>query len=148
MINQDIKYHNLMDMLLIYFLEYNHKAAQVLLTFDVITSAERRKNAENTLKQLLDLVEETIPVPMIISDYSEKSDSMLNPFEGKEISEFDGMIKVLYDMYIQNGFSPNEAAANIANTEPFIYNPEKVIMFCEKEGIKYEFIFVCHLRGQ
>lgn len=90
------------------------------------------------IKQLLDLVEETIPVPMIISDYSEKSDSMLNPFEGKEISEFDGMIKVLYDMYIQNGFSPNEAAANIANTEPFIYNPEKVIMFCEKEGIKYE----------
>ncbi len=42
------------------FLEYNHKAAQVLLTFDVITSAERRKNAENTLKQLLDL--DIIPV--------------------------------------------------------------------------------------
>jgi glutamate 5-kinase len=37
------------------FMEYNHKAAQVLLTFDVITSPERRKNAENTLKQLLDL---------------------------------------------------------------------------------------------
>lgn len=90
------------------------------------------------VKQLLDLVEETIPVPMIISDYSEKSDSMLNPFEGKEISEFDGMIRVLYDMYIQNGFTPSEAAANIANTEPFIYNPEKVIVFCEKEGIDYE----------
>ena len=42
------------------FMEYNHKAAQVLLTFDVITSAERRKNAENTLKQLLDL--DIIPV--------------------------------------------------------------------------------------
>ena len=41
-------------------MEYNHKAAQVLLTFDVITSAERRKNAENTLKQLLDL--DIIPV--------------------------------------------------------------------------------------
>ena len=66
------------------FMEYNNKAAQVLLTFDVITSDERRVNAQNTLKQLLDLVEETIPVPMIISDYSEKSDSMLNPFEGKE----------------------------------------------------------------
>ena len=42
------------------FLEYNHKAAQVLLTFDVITSNERRVNAENTLKQLLDL--DIIPV--------------------------------------------------------------------------------------
>ncbi len=37
------------------FLEYSHRAAQVLLTFDVITSPERRKNAENTLKQLLDM---------------------------------------------------------------------------------------------
>ena len=37
------------------FLEYNHKAAQVLLTFDVITSDERRKNARNTLNQLLSL---------------------------------------------------------------------------------------------
>ena len=37
------------------FLEYNHKAAQVLLTFDVITSDERRKNAKNTLNELLNL---------------------------------------------------------------------------------------------
>ncbi len=42
------------------FLEYNHLSAQVLLTFDVITSPERRINAENTLKQLLDL--DIIPV--------------------------------------------------------------------------------------
>ncbi|MBO4864737.1 MAG: glutamate 5-kinase [Eubacterium sp.] len=42
------------------FMEYNHKAAQVLLTFDVITSDERRKNAQNTLKQLLDL--DIIPI--------------------------------------------------------------------------------------
>ncbi len=42
------------------FMEYNHKAAQVLLTFDVITNDERRKNAENTLKQLLDL--DVVPI--------------------------------------------------------------------------------------
>ncbi len=42
------------------FMEYNHKAAQVLLTFDVITHDERRKNAQNTLKQLLDL--DIIPI--------------------------------------------------------------------------------------
>jgi len=42
------------------FLEYNHRAAQVLLTFDVISKEERRINATNTLKQLLDL--DVIPV--------------------------------------------------------------------------------------
>lgn len=35
------------------FMEYNHMAAQVLLTFDAITDAERRHNAENTLNELL-----------------------------------------------------------------------------------------------
>ena len=35
------------------FMEYNHMAAQVLLTFDAITDPERRRNAENTLNELL-----------------------------------------------------------------------------------------------
>lgn len=35
------------------FMEYNHLAAQVLLTFDAITDNERRRNAENTLNELL-----------------------------------------------------------------------------------------------
>ncbi len=42
------------------FLEYNHIAAQVLLTFDAITDAERRRNAENTLNELLQ--QDIIPV--------------------------------------------------------------------------------------
>ena len=42
------------------FREYNHLAAQVLLTFDAITNDERRRNAMNTLVQLLDL--DIIPV--------------------------------------------------------------------------------------
>lgn len=37
------------------FLEYHHMAAQVLLTFDVISSDERRRNAINTFNELLQL---------------------------------------------------------------------------------------------
>lgn len=92
-------------------------------------------NAKKEIKQLLDLIEETIPVPMIISDYSEKSKEMLSPFEGKTIDEYDEMIKTLYDMYVSFGCSPNEAVENIASSEPYIYAPEKVAVFCEKEGI-------------
>lgn len=91
--------------------------------------------AKKQIKQLLDLIEETIPVPMIISDYSEKTKEMLSPFEGKTIDEYDEMIKTLYDMYVSFGCSPNEAVENIASSEPFIYAPEKVAVFCEKEGI-------------
>lgn len=35
------------------FMEYNHMAAQVLLTFDAITNDERRRNAENALNEIL-----------------------------------------------------------------------------------------------
>lgn len=42
------------------FMEYNHLAAQVLLTFDAITDDERRRNAENTLNELLQ--QDVIPV--------------------------------------------------------------------------------------
>lgn len=42
------------------FMEYNHQAAQVLLTFDAITDIERRRNAENTLNELLQ--QNVIPV--------------------------------------------------------------------------------------
>ena len=111
-----------------YEINRNHPIIQSLLQSD----------AKKQIKQMLDLIEETIPVPMIISDYSEKADEMLNPFEGKKIDEFDGMIQTLYDMYISFGCSPNKAVENIANTEPFIYSPEKIAVFCEREGIDLE----------
>lgn len=97
-----------------------------------------KSDTEGQIKQLLTLIEETIPVPLIISDYSEKSKEMLNPFEGKSTDSFDGLIKALYEMYRSNGCSPNEAIENIANTEPYIYYPEKVALFCEREGISIE----------
>lgn len=110
-----------------YEINRNHPIIRNLLQTDT----------KGEIKQLLSLIEETIPVPMIISDYSEKSKEMLNPFEGKNTDAFDGMIKVLYDMYCSNGCSPNEAIENIANTEPYIYSPEKVVLFCEREGINH-----------
>lgn len=42
------------------FAEYNHLAAQVLLTFDAITDPDRRRNAENTMNELLQ--QDVIPV--------------------------------------------------------------------------------------
>ncbi len=111
-----------------YTINRNHPVVQMLL------HSEMHKQ----IRQLLDLVEETVPVPMIISDYTEKAEDMLNPFEGKSTDEFDPMIKALYDMYLSMGSTPEDAIASIASTEPFIYSPEKVSLFCEKEGIHLE----------
>ena len=108
-----------------YGINRNHPIIQSLMDSDY----------KKQIGQLLDLIEETVPVPMIISDYSEKSDAMLAPFEGKQTDEFDGMMKALFDMYVSYGCSREEAIENIASTEPYIYTPEKVALFAEREGI-------------
>ena len=97
-----------------------------------------QSEAKEQIRKLIALIEETVPVPMIISDYSEKSKDMMAPFEGKSIDEFDGLIKTLYEVYRSSGCSSIEAIENIASTEPYIYFPEKIALFCEKEGIHYE----------
>lgn len=87
------------------------------------------------IKKLLELIEETIPIPMIISDYSENSEKLRNPYEGKETDKYDEILENLFNLYIQNGFSPNESLSNIANSEPFIYMVEKIEIFKEKKGL-------------
>ena len=103
-----------------------------------IVKAALESDQHGQVKMLLDLIEETIPVPMIISDYGEKSKEMLEPYEGKKKDQFDSMIEELYRMYRSAGADPKSAIENIAGTEPFIYSPEKVVLFCEREGIDYE----------
>ena len=91
---------------------------------------------KNEIKQLLELIEETIPVPAIISDYSDHSDELLQPYEGKDMVDYDKAIEKLYNAYLLSGASPAKALEIIAGTEPFIYSPEKIELFCEKKGIK------------
>lgn len=111
-----------------YAINRNHPIVRSLLESDT----------KDQIKQLIDLIEETVPVPMIISDYGEKSKEMLEPYEGKKTDAFDDMISRLYEMYISTGVEPKSAIESIANTEPFIYSPERVTLFCEREGIDYE----------
>lgn len=103
-----------------------------------IVKAVLESDMKDQIKQLLDLIEETIPVPMIISDYGEKSKEMLEPYEGKKTDDFDQMIGKLFELYVSLGTEPKQAVKNIASTEPFIYSPERVALFCERKGIDYE----------
>ncbi len=103
-----------------------------------IVKAMLETELKDQIKQLLDLIEETVPVPMIISDYGEKSKEMLEPYEGKKTDDFDQMIGKLYEHYISLGTKPKDAIESIAGTEPFIYSPEMVELFCERKGIDYE----------
>ena len=106
-----------------YSINRNHPIIMSLL------KTEQRKQVQS----LLDLIEETVPVPMIISDHAEKPEEMLAPFEGKNTDEFDEMIQILFEMYLSHGCTEDEAIENIVGTEPYIYAPEKVALFYERK---------------
>lgn len=88
--------------------------------------------------RVLELIEETVPVPLIISEYSEHPNEMRNPFENKDISEeYQNKLDKLYKLYLSLDYSPEDALAEIAGIEPFIYIPEVVQIFAEKKGLCY-----------
>lgn len=93
--------------------------------------------AENgrQIKQLLHILEETIPVPAIITDYSEHEEEMLAPFEGLNVDYFDEMLENLYNSYIRGGMSAEDAMDILTSTEPFIQFPDKLQIFREKKGL-------------
>ncbi len=105
-----------------YALNRNHPLIKELLS----------KDHGGKIKALLSIIEETIPVPAIISNYTDNKDS-LDPFEniGKS-DKLDKVIEQVYHMYLEQGFSSAEAIETMAGTEPFIFVPEKMALFSEK----------------
>ena len=76
------------------------------------------------VKRLFRLIEETIPLTMIIIDESENKDNQNIPFEGKSISDLVSMVINLFQDLTTSGLSKEEAIDEILRTEPFNYYPE------------------------
>lgn len=71
------------------------------------------------LNNLLQFVEETVPVPLISLQESEDKDPHGKPFEGKKHDLIHDAMTILYKSYLSEGFNPQEAKSKVANTEPF-----------------------------
>lgn len=76
------------------------------------------------VRRLFRLIEETLPLTMIIIDESENRDNQNIPFEGKSISDLVSMVINLFQELTNGGLSKEEAIDEILRTEPFNYYPE------------------------
>jgi hypothetical protein len=83
-------------------------------------------NVENKgrVMRLLRLIEETLPLPMIVINESENQDSQNLPFEGKALSDLVQMTIDLFQSFVNQGYSKEEAIEEILRTEPFNHYPE------------------------
>ncbi|MBC3539575.1 ATP-binding protein [Rufibacter sediminis] len=82
------------------------------------------KNSE--LKKLLNLIEETVPVPLITIKESEQPDIQGQPFEGVNHDALLSMMKLIHSSYISQGIQDDLARTMILNMEPFNLYPQLI----------------------
>jgi hypothetical protein len=73
----------------------------------------------STLKASLRLIEESVPVPLIILNKSQKPESESVPFEYAESGEVYELAVQLYQALIQTGVSRDAALERLHGMEPF-----------------------------
>ena len=76
------------------------------------------------VQALLDLIEETVPVPQILIDGSENPDKHTRPFEQKPASRMVEVLKEMYHTLLHTGLTRTEAKLRLAALEPFHNYPE------------------------
>lgn len=82
-------------------------------------------NLCDSLKAMLRVIEETVPVQRIWLDTTEGRETPRNNFEGAASSEVLSVLSVMYKNYIiRKGFSPSLAKERLMNTEPFNNYPD------------------------
>jgi hypothetical protein len=84
------------------------------------------KPYRSTIKALLRLVEETVPVPLIVLTSAEKPDQAATPFESAPSSEIYNVMIELFLALKHSGLSERQAIGKLHTIEPFDRFPEYV----------------------
>jgi len=78
------------------------------------------------LEQLLQFIEETVPIPLITLQESENEKPHGQPFEGTDHNSIKETMQKLFKGFVSSGLSVEKAKARILNTEPYNFYPEYI----------------------
>lgn len=92
----------------------------------VVEALLRRSDDGPLVEALLRLVEETVPVPMIVLDHSSGESRLATPFEGTEAGAMSNVMRELAKALRENGLEPSEVAERLSFMEPFCDHPELI----------------------
>lgn len=87
------------------------------------------------LEAVLRLVEETVPIPMIALNVSEKPDSMSSPYEESSTADLMEVLQRLYRALRSEGLSDIRARERLAVIEPFDRFPELIASLDKDAGL-------------
>ena len=92
----------------------------------VVDALLRRPGDGPLVEALLRLVEETIPVPLIVLDHVSGESRLAAPFEAAEPAVISKVMQGLAQALQDNGLEPSEVAERLSNMEPFCDHPELI----------------------
>jgi len=110
------------------FYHYSINREHPLVSDIIKNSGDRKKQIE----ALLSLIEETVPVPLIILNESQNPDKIKQPFEGTPSDELRMVIKEVYDSMTNSGISKHDAEMRLSHMKPFSDYPKFVTEFIQK----------------
>ena len=100
-----------------------HPFVDLLLTNKNVSIEDIRK----TIK----LIEETVPIPLIVSETNENPEKMTSPYEGAKSEEISNMMQAMYESLKNTGMSQAQILGILSSSEPFIYYGELVATFID-----------------
>jgi hypothetical protein len=92
------------------------------------SGASRKK-----IQSMLRLIEETVPVPLIILNGSNNPDKIQRPFEGAPSDELKSVLEEIWSSMINTGVSRENAKLRLVHMEPFSDYPTYVTEFILKK---------------
>ncbi len=93
----------------------------------LIEEVKNSLNSDNSrIEQLLQFIEETVPVPLITLQESENERPHGQPFEGTGHEAITTTMVAMYQNMINEGKTAEQAKALILNIEPFNFYPEYI----------------------
>jgi len=99
--------------------EYQLNRSHPLIKQAIDTADGNRK----LLNAVLQLIEQTVPVPLIALNNSEQPDSHPVPYANAS-SAVENLLRMTHEALRIGGATPQQARQKLLSTEPFMYYPE------------------------
>lgn len=87
--------------------------------------------SRQAISSMLSLLEQTVPVPLIVMTNAEQPDSHADPYEGVKSEQVRTVMSDVYDALRQQGLNHDQAIQRISAMEPFNGFPELVAVLSE-----------------
>ena len=87
------------------------------------------------MKDLFEMIEESVPVPLLVSDYLTRRDLMLKPYEAKDTTLDQESIEVVYNIFLAEVKNPQKVMEMLEQMEPYCLFPDELAAFREEKGL-------------